>query len=127
MKFLIEKKYFYIKVISAKTTYKGYIQADSVYFQLVRDEKAVSKATATPSQTETPTKTTKPEKTEEPTKEPEETQTPSSEPETTAEFKKSLKKAGFPDDYITELANLHENIRIGSLSRIRQGLNGRMS
>ena len=121
-KFFNEKKYFYIKVISAKTTYKGYVQADSVYFQLVRDENAVSKATATPSQTETPTKTTKPDKTEEPTKEPEETQTPSSEPETTAEFKKSLKKAGFPDDYITELANLHEKYPYWQFKPYKTGL-----
>ena len=55
-------------------------------------------------------------------KEPEETQTPSSEPETTAEFKKSLKKAGFPDDYITELANLHEKYPYWHFKPYKTGL-----
>lgn len=115
-KFFDEKKYFCIKVISSNVTYKGYVLADNVYFQLVRDEKAA--ATAKPEETAKPTATP------EPTEKPAETEKPAgtSEPETAAEFKKDLEKNGFPDDYITELLKLHEKYPYWQFKPYKTGL-----
>ena len=106
-KFFNENKYFCINIISAKVTYKGYVQANNVYFQIVRDEKAAATATRKPQQTEKPAETEK----------------PSSEPETAAEFKKELKNNGFPDDYITELVKLHEKYPYWQFKPYKTGIN----
>ena len=50
------------------------------------------------------------------------TEKPTAAPETNAEFKKNLKKAGFPDDYITELVKLHEKYPCWEFKPYKTGL-----
>ena len=117
-----QKRYLNIKVIVAKVTYNGYVLSDNVYFQIIKDEKAAStsKATAKPASTKEPEATTTPAATEE----PKATTTPTAteKPETNTEFKKSLKSAGFKDDYITELVKLHEKYPYWQFKPYKTGL-----
>ena len=119
-KTVVSKRYFKVKFISAKTTYTGYILADNVYFQIIKGKSA--SATKKPAVTKKPTVTAKPSKKPDATAAPKVTEKPTAAPETNAEFKKNLKKAGFPDDYITELVKLHEKYPCWEFKPYKTGL-----
>lgn len=115
-------KYVKLEVTINGKTYRGYVAANLVRFQQVELEKP--EATPTPTPEPEPSPEEKPEATPEPTPEPEETQEPeaSKKPLTTAQFKKQLKKEGFPADYITELMALHETYPNWEFKAYKTGL-----
>lgn len=102
-----KKKYLYVKTTFQKKTVKGYLEDESVFLQIVKEESSTT-ATATP----TPA-----------TAAPAATVTPTATPTlTTAEFKKQLEEEGFPESYITPLLELHEKYPSWTFKAYKTGL-----
>lgn len=94
-------KYLSVKVSYNGSSVKGYVTDDVGFLQIVTEEKAAQ----TPVPTAAPKKTDAPEETGKATEKP----TASPEPALTeAEYKKKLKESGFPESYISALAELHK-------------------
>ena len=94
-------KYLSVKVSYNGSSVKGYVTDDVGFLQIVTEEKEAQ----TPVPTAAPKKTDAPEETGKATEKP----TASPEPALTeAEYKKKLKESGFPESYISALAELHK-------------------
>ena len=107
-------KYSYVSVRVKKNTIKGYLPANSLLFQIVKNEKASVSPTAKPKATASPKATQQPKASASPkaTVNPEdlESASPSASaaPLSQSAFKKQLQKEGFPESYIPDLLKLHE-------------------
>lgn len=110
-------KYLSVKVSYNGSSVKGYVTDDVGFLQIVTEEKAA----ATPAPTEAPKKTDAPEETGKATENP--TESPTKEPALTeSEYKKKLKDDGFPDSYVSALAELHKKYPDWTFKPYKTGL-----
>ncbi|MCD7826815.1 MAG: SH3 domain-containing protein [Clostridiaceae bacterium] len=91
------QKYLYVKVKYNKKTVKGYLEDAVVFLQIVKSEKTSTAATASPTATASPAATASASSTG-----------TAAVTETEEEYKAALKKAGFPDSYLSSLWALHQ-------------------
>ena len=104
------KKYIYVQFTFNNKTVKAYAPSSKVFLQIVKKETIAATAAPTASSKATQAPATAP------------AATPQTAGMTSAEFKKSLKDAGFPDSYLAALVSLHEKYPLWSFVPYKTGL-----